>query len=74
MRFYFINVTTMMGDSFDKYYTSKKKAQKARGKYRRSNDYDVCENIFYRDIEPTKIGILRVLNTYGGGTPIEGDK
>jgi hypothetical protein len=74
MRFYFINVTERYGNSFDEYFTSKKKAQKAISKYKRNDDVEVHRTIFYRDIKPTKIGILRALNSYGGGLPIEGGK
>ena len=40
----------------------------------RDDDYVVHRTIFYRDIKPTKIGILRALNSYGAGLPIEGGK
>ena len=74
MRFYFINVTEKYGDSFSEYFTSKKKAQKARGKYKRDDDFFVTRTIFYTDIKPTKIEILRALNSIGRGLPIEGSK
>jgi hypothetical protein len=74
MRFYFINVTERYGDSFDEYFTSKKMAKKKMFKYKRDDDYDVHRTIFYTDIKPTKIGILRALNSYGAGLPIEGGK
>lgn len=64
MRFYFINIINRnSGESFDRYFTSKKKAQKEISKYKRSDNYLVIEDIYYKDIEPTKKGILKALNT-----------
>ena len=38
------------GYSFDEYFTSKKKAQKAISKYKKNDDVEVHRTIFYRDI------------------------
>ena len=55
MRFYFINIIHRHSEeTFDRYFTSKKKAQKEISKYKRSDNYLVNGDIYYKDIEPTK--------------------
>tara|TARA_X000001388_G_scaffold72596_1_gene63424 strand:- start:217 stop:414 length:198 start_codon:yes stop_codon:yes gene_type:complete len=64
MRFYYIIVrSSYSSEGFDLYFTSKKKAQKQISKYKRSDIHYVIGDINYKDIEPTKKGILKALNS-----------
>tara|TARA_R100000664_G_scaffold21933_1_gene31349 strand:+ start:1079 stop:1276 length:198 start_codon:yes stop_codon:yes gene_type:complete len=63
MRFYSISIREKHSEEgFDLYFTSKKKAQKEISKYKRRDNYLVIGGIDYKDIEPTKKGILKALN------------
>ena len=64
MRFYYISIGEKhFPGSFNLYFTSKKKAQKEISKYKRSDLHYVIGDISYKDIEPTKKGILKALNS-----------
>ena len=73
MKAYFIIVTDRLsGDEWDEYYSSIRKAQKARAVHRRNEEVDVHPKIFKTTWEPTKEGFIAQLNNPGAGLPVEG--
>lgn len=73
MKAYFIIVNNRWGgDDWYEYYSSIKKAQKARAMHRRDEDIDVHSTIFKTTWEPTKKGFIARLNNSDAGLPVEG--
>ena len=70
MKAYFIIVNND-DDEWQEYYSSIKKAQKARAMHRRNKDIDVHSTIFKTTWKPTKKGVIALLNN-SGGVPVEG--
>ena len=73
MKAYFIIVNDRLsGDEWSEYYSSIRKAQKARAMHRRDEDIDVHSTIFKTTWEPTKKGFIVRLNNPGAGLAVEG--
>jgi|TARA_R100000482_G_scaffold20145_1_gene5827 hypothetical protein len=73
MRAYFIIVTDRLGgDDWHEYYSSIRKAQKARAVHRRNEEVDVHPTIFKTTWKPTKKGFIARLNNSDAGLPVEG--
>ena len=71
MKAYFIIVTDFEGDKYREFYSSIKKAQKARANHRRGS-FTVHPTIFKTTWEPTKKGFIARLNNPIYGLPVEG--
>ena len=75
MKFYMITFDNDGGNQSE-YFTSLKKAKSRMSHLKKHrDDYGidtVYDMVFYTHIKPTKKGILRALNYYGGGQPVSG--
>ena len=73
MKAYYIIVTDRWGgDQRHEYYSSIRKAQKARAVHRRNEEVDVHPTIFKTTWEPTKKGFIARLNNPEAGLPVKG--
>jgi len=72
MKAYYINMQCLLsGDDWDEFYSSIKKAKKAKAKHKKNKNLFVDPTIYNLTWEPTKKGFIRCLNRRISGVIVE---